>query len=1308
MSIYSIKEQEITDTPLMLFDVMLPNGNIARWATHKVVIGEDSYAPRILSHNTFELKSGGEDGIDGVSRLSIILANADSYLSQIERTVGFKGSKITVRFLFYDLGNNVPTTDSIVLFKGIANAADISTESRVRLSFVSRLNLQRVLLPNVRIQRRCPWMFPATADQRAIAIHGGDNGKYSPYFRCGYSADQPDGVGNLNGEEPYTSCDFTRAQCEQRGMFDRDNSNRVTARFGGIEFVPAGTLVRSAGESGRHVSQAIENTARYNDFVPMVYGTAWIQPLIVFARNDGNLTRMEVIVSLGEIQDVAKVVVNGIEIPVGQAGRDMTATGWFNIVSHGNRTGHFNVDFSDSSGVPMGDPYGSMAYLSVVVPNRISDGQSLPRIEALVQGVKISIFDIEGNYTGEAFSNNPAMVMLDVLRRIGWALDELNLASFGRAAKYCDDPIKARDLNGNEISIPRFQSNVALRKRQSAAEVIRGIRNASSLFLTFGLGGRLELKIEGTVAQQQPERDSSSNAPGRIADGWAAYEFGDGSNGLPGGILRKENGESSVQISTRSTAESPNRVSLEFQDAFNEYQQDSLSLIDPDDILTAGQEVAATINALGIANLDQATRIARLHLNKSVLGNTFVEFDTSMKGIGVRPGDLITFTYLKEGFERQLFRVVKISPSTNYRTATVYAQIHDDGWYSDDGGVGGRRRRRGGAEIGIPRPLSGKVLDEEGNAQLEVIETALDESDGGAKVLLTVEFTPPARASASRAAIPMLSLSALVDTSGGSLAGGQSLYYAISGLDSDGAESELSFAVRASLPASSSTNSVRLQGLSFDADTVGFAVYRGNTPQQLEKIAHNAAIGTEFLDVGLESLLSPPPDSNYDHANFYWRFELQPAASATIATANTIGNHVLTMVANEHRGTTVRILSGTGKGQERTVLANDLTSLAISRPWDIIPDTSSTFVVAESSWRFGSLSHSDRAEFEVPNRGGYTVQISGRSANARDAECPPDLSPLTRWRIGGAAGEALDVGPPEAPIFGLVPVGDGALELVSVAFNDLANTRSIAGATLTLHYWNELVSPTPYMLAALLSDESSIVELSPPGRTDAVGALIQIDDELMIVEEVLEDRRYRVARGALDTLAMARVAGSAVYHLDRRAIVAPFVRDFFGSPASGSYACPIFLPNTRVAAAELFVTNSRGNGPIRYQSFTSNVDFGLRTLAGAQMSLQVNGYLAVHSNAAPPALVNGSRSVRDVFATLREAPQGAPIFLRVLVNETPYCDLVVPAGSKFSNTVSGFGLPALADMSIITIDILSVPPSGSGSPGSELTVTVRS
>ena len=99
-----------------------------------------------------------------------------------------------------------------------------------------------------------------------------------------------------------------------------------------------------------------------------------------------------------------KVVVSGIEIPQGIAGKDMTTTGWYNIVSTGSAQGSFNPDFADDNQQPLGDPHGSIASLSVVVPNRISSGASLPHVEVLMQGFHLDRFGLDGGFIDNTFT----------------------------------------------------------------------------------------------------------------------------------------------------------------------------------------------------------------------------------------------------------------------------------------------------------------------------------------------------------------------------------------------------------------------------------------------------------------------------------------------------------------------------------------------------------------------------------------------------------------------------------------------------------------------------------------------------------------------------------------------------------------------------------------------------------------------------------------------------------------------------------------------------------------------------------------
>ncbi len=1307
-TINELKEQSLTETPLLLFECQLGSGAVERWSTHRVEWDGQVWEARVLRHNLFEIRAGAEEGVDAIAKVSVTLANADSHFSQIERNTGWKGSRVTIRFVFFNLKDGAAASEATVVFRGVANPPDEITEGTFRLTVSNSLNLQRQLLPEVRVERRCPWKFPATAGQREEAVHGGTRGKYSPFFRCGYSPAVAEGVGNTEGGAPYSSCAHTRAQCEQRGMFRQDASGNATRRFGGIEFVPPSTLVRSYGEKGRHLSSALENEARYNDFVPLVYGTAWHAPLIVFAKNDGNLTRMEVLLGTGEIQGVLKVVVNGIEIPEGRAGANMTGTGWYNLVTLGNRTGNFNLDFTDEAGNALGDPYGSLAALSVVVPNRVNDGRSLPRIQVLMEGLKLGRYAEDGSYLGEGFSDNPAWMLLDVLRRAGWMAEEIDVASFARAAAYCEELIPAQDLYGNPVQVPRFQCNLVLERRRSVADVIRGIRNGSRLLLTYSGSGLLQLKAENTLAGQQPVKPAGSNSTDALNGGWPAYEFGDGTTEFTG-LLRRANGEPSVRMWSKGTAETPNRVTVEFQDAFNEHQQDSLSLADVDDALTTGQETSLALPVLGIPHFNQAARVAKFWLDKALSGNIFIEFETTVRGFWLRPGDLITVTYLKEGLQRQPFRVLRVGPGLNYRTALITAQIHRDEWYADDNaaGLGGSTgRRQPGAGLGWPRPLAGAVVDEYGEPQFEITQQTAPGADGSTEVRLSVGFVAPTQPVLTGLGIPLVSLAPAINPTGGTLAGDQTLYYAVSGLEAGGGESPLSFVVRATVPPGTNTNAVTLTGLSFCGNTAGFNVYRGSSPVQLHRIASNETVASQFTDAGRERELALPPDENYDHADFYWRLEQQPEYAATVHSATTIGNLTLNMPADRYRGMVVRITRGKGAGQERAVEGNDATTLTVSRRWVVAPDATSHFVVAEAGWHFAAAARTSPVEFEVPNRDGATVHVLGRSANVQDGECAAELSPLTRWRISGeGAGGDLDV--PPRPLFGLMPTGEGSVELAGIAFQDLTNTRTISAATLMVHYWDELASPSQLSLSGAVGEGDTYLDLAAPGNAEA-GSLLQVDSELLEVQQVLSGgMRYEVARGAQTTTAAAHAAGTAVYHLKKKVFVAPFARDFFGSPASGSFSHTVYLPDARIASAELFVTNNQGDSETKVNAYTYGADQGLRTLSGGQFALQVEGFLAIQTNAAPPLVAQDTHAVRDVFAVVREAPTGAPVELRVRQNETTYCTLTIPAGGTTSNSVEGFGKPPLTAGAQLNLDIVSVGQGAEQSPGRDLTVTIR-
>ena len=169
----------------------------------------------------------------------------------------------------------------------------------------------------------------------------------------------------------------------------------------------------------------------------------------------------------------------------------------------------------------------------------------------------------------------------------------------------------------------------------------------------------------------------------------------------------------------------------------------------------------------------------------------------------------------------------------------------------------------------------------------------------------------------------------------------------------------------------------------------------------------------------------------------------------------------------------------------------------------------------------------------------------------------------------------------------------------------------------------------------------------------------------------------------------------------------PFVKGFFGSPASVSYVHSMFLPDVRIASAEFYATNAVGNSPVKGIAFGDMADQGLRTFSGGQISIQVDGYLAIETDAAPPFVIEDSHAPRDIFAVVREAPSGGAIQLQLRQNSTVYCTLTIADGQTLSNVIDGFGMPPLASSAQVSLDVLAVPGAANTLPGRDLTVTIR-
>jgi hypothetical protein len=498
---------------------------------------------------------------------------------------------------------------------------------------------------------------------------------------------------------------------------------------------------------------------------------------------------------------------------------------------------------------------------------------------------------------------------------------------------------------------------------------------------------------------------------------------------------------------------------------------------------------------------------------------------------------------------------------------------------------------------------------------------------------------------------------------------------------------------------------VTLNQLSFPTDATAFHVYRGASPVQLNRIATGVGIAARFTDTGLAETAQLPPDVNFHHSDLYWRLEVEGETHATLHSALTIGNSVIRMVVNGYAGLAVRILRGTGAGQERLVASNSQTLLTLISAWDVEPDASSVFVISQAAFQLGATGQSNHFQWEVPNREGTVVQISGRSANAAGAECPVEISPLTRWVIGGAGLRTMDFDVAAVPLFGL-SLGsgvNGTVELNGVSFADLTNTATVVAGTLTMYWQNEVAQETAVLLSSAIT--TTDVSISVTGSTISHGSFVRLDSELMRVETISAGgTTLTVTRGLFGTTPTAAALGATLVPLRATTATVPFPRHFFGTPASGNWTYSIPLENARVAAANFSVTNSQGNSMAASQSYTNTLDQGLRTLSGGQFSLQLSGPLAIENGAAPEVVLEADHPVGYVSAYLSEAPVGDDVQVRINLNSSALCTLTFSADSVTSNGVRGASLPVMRRGDRLSLDVISV---GSTLPGSDLTVVVR-
>ena len=305
------------------------------------------------------------------------------------------------------------------------------------------------------------------------------------------------------------------------------------------------------------------------------------------------------------------------------------------------------------------------------------------------------------------------------------------------------------------------------------------------------------------------------------------------------------------------------------------------------------------------------------------------------------------------------------------------------------------------------------------------------------------------------------------------------------------------------------------------------------------------------------------------------------------------------MHANVYQGMVVRITRGRARDRSGQIVSNNTTTLQLcfqlgydSELFELL--CSCAIRLARSGeWNGepGAISDSE------PD--GSHDSHNGPGGERKNEETPSILCTVTRWVIGGV--RRTDTGTPPMPSFGLglSPTNGGTVEVSGVSFTDLdEHAHDYRGNTGTLLLAGADSWATARLAAAIGARDTTIT-LSKRARGSPVG-MVQIAAEVAQVVAVLSNAtQYQLNRGWMGNTAAAHVSRDDGLRPADEDLILPFVSDFFGSPASGSWSFPVPLADCRVASAELYVTNLLGNSPTGSICLTQRVDYGLRTLSPA-------------------------------------------------------------------------------------------------------------
>jgi hypothetical protein len=392
--------------------------------------------------------------------------------------------------------------------------------------------------------------------------------------------------------------------------------------------------------------------------IPVVYGTRLLGGTRVFLETSGTDNQYlygAIVLCEGEINDITEIRVDDSAVTFSASIANGTT-----ITSNDSRFGttiqvqpFFGADDQVASSLLTTlSNWGSnhrlrgVAYLAFRITWDNDKYTGIPKIQAKVQGRKISTFDGSDNETTGQFSSNPAFILIDYLRNStfgkGVALSSIDIPSFFTASQVCDATVTYHGSTTGKL----IECNAVLDSKAKVIDNVKKLLTGMRGLLSYSQG-KYKLVVETTGTSQL--------------------------------TLTKDNTIGGIKVSSERKNNKFNRMLIDFTNPDKNFQSDtvvydtnhSTLLTEDNSLLQEGRLQLPTIT-----NIHQAKEMGRVALLRS-RNSLSVSLKANYQALNLIVGDIVSVTEEVTGMSTKKFRIMNMAINDDYTVSLGLVEYQD-------------------------------------------------------------------------------------------------------------------------------------------------------------------------------------------------------------------------------------------------------------------------------------------------------------------------------------------------------------------------------------------------------------------------------------------------------------------------------------------------------------------------------------------------------------------------------------------------------------------------------------------------------